>query len=128
MSYELSFSESFFSGDADGIGETDIRALYPVSKRPQCVMQALVSDEYYCPRVFRRMVKEVLGYSLPEVAFEKSGGHTPPELLVDESVHWDLLEKIRQHNTCNTLTPPIRVYLNDEHYVTVYEDKEKEVA
>jgi hypothetical protein len=116
MSYELSFAEDFFTGDAAGIGEYDISDIYPVSKRPQCVMQALVSEEKLAPVRFRGMAQEVLGYSLT------------PSNPVDESVFWDLLEKIRQYNTCNTLTPPIRVYLNEDHYVTVYEDTEKEVA
>jgi hypothetical protein len=116
MSYELSFAEDFFTGGTDGIGELDLSELYPVTRTPQCVMQALVSEEKLRPRQFREMVKEVLGYSLPT-------GQP-----ADETLHWDLLDRIRQHNTCNTLTPPIRVYLNDEHYVTVYEDKEEEVA
>jgi hypothetical protein len=46
----------------------------------------------------------------------------------DESLYWDLLEKVREYNTCDTLSSPIRVYLSEDHWVTVYEDIEKEVA
>jgi len=128
MSYSLSFAEDFFSGTPDGeIGSDDIRKLYPVTRRPQNVVQALVSNEYYCPRTFRRMVKEILGYDLPKVDF-KNNAHTPPGLLVDESVFYELLEAVKKYDTCDTLTPPIKVYLNEEHSVTVYEDTEEEVA
>jgi hypothetical protein len=75
-------------------------------------MQALVSEEKLRPRQFREMLKEVLGYSLP-------AGQP-----ADETVHWELLEKIREYDTCNTLTPPIRVYINADHYVTVRRRKE----
>jgi hypothetical protein len=117
MSYSLSFSEEFFSGHPDGeIGGDDIRRLYPVTERPQSVIEALVSMESLQPAEFRVMVKEVLGYSLRD---------SEP---ADESVFWDLLEKVREYDTCDTLTPPIEVYVNKDHYVTVYEDIEEEVA
>jgi hypothetical protein len=48
--------------------------------------------------------------------------------LVDESVFYELLEAVKKYDTCDTLTPPIKVYLNEEHSVTVYEDTEEEVA
>ena len=60
MSYGLSFAEDFFTGNTDGIGEVDIRELYPVSKRPQCVVQALVSMEACEPAQFRTIVKKAL--------------------------------------------------------------------
>lgn len=107
--YELSFTEDFFTGGTDGIGELSLTELYPVTKRPQSVMQALVSEEGLRPRQFREMVKEVLGYSPPN------------DQPADETVHWDLLEKVREYNTCDTLTPPIRVYVNENYWVTVYE-------
>jgi hypothetical protein len=114
--YSLSFAEDFFTGDSDGIGEVDIHDLYPVTRKPQSVMQALVSMEKLAPARFREMVKETLGYKLE------------PGQPCDETVFWDLLEKVRQTNTCDTLSSPIQVYVTDDHYVTVYEDIEKEVA
>lgn len=117
MSYELSFAEEFFTGEPDGeLGGDDIRACYPASKRPQCVMQALVSEEKYRPQLFRETVNEALGYSL------KDGDP------VNEHVFWDLLEAIKKYDTCDTLSSPIDVYIDKTHYVTVYEDKEEEVA
>lgn len=118
MSYELSFSEDFFTGHPDGeIGGDDIHNLYPVSKRPQCVAQALVSMEKRQPAQFRAMVQDALGYSLLDDG-QPAG----------ETVFWDLLEKIREYNTCDTLTPPISVYVCDGYSVEVYEDTEEEVA
>lgn len=115
MSYELSFAEDFFTG-CFVIDENDIRTLYPITTRPQSVIQALVSLEKLRPSYFRSMVKDVLGYSLTE-------GQP-----VDETVFWDLLEKIRAYNTCDDLTPPIEVYVDEHYSVTVYEDREEEVA
>ena len=117
MSYGLSFAEDFFTGQPDGeIGGDDIRALYPVSKRPQCVVQALVSLESREPAQFRDMVKKVLGYSLTD-------GQP-----ADDTVFWELLEAVKKFDTCDTLTPPIDVYVCEGEYVTVYEDIEEEVA
>ena len=115
--YALSFTEDFFTGNPDGeLGGDDLRNFYPVSDRPQCVLQALISEEVKEPAYFREMVKDTLGYSLPI-------GQP-----VDETVFFDPLEKIRKYSTCNTLTPPIDVYVDDHYYVTVYEDREEEVA
>lgn len=113
--YELSFAEDFFTGEPDGeLGGDDIRNLYPVTPRPQSVIQALISEEKTSPDYFRKMVKDTLGY-------EVTGS-------VDETVFWELLEKIREYNTCDTLTPPIDVYIDEFYYVTVYEDIEEEEA
>ena len=118
MSYSLSFSEDFFTGQPDGeIGGDSIRRLYPVTRRPQSVMQALVSLEAREPTQFRAIVQEALGYSLPE--------HGQP---ADETVHWELLEAIKKYDTCDTLTSPISVYVCEGYCVRVYENIEKEVA
>lgn len=116
--YELSFAEDFFTGQPDGeIGGDDIRRLYPATPRPQSVIEALVSEEKLRPAYFRSMVRSALGYK-----------KMPLIEPVDETVFWDLLEKIRKYDTCDTLTPPIKVYVDDTYYVTVYEDREEEVA
>jgi hypothetical protein len=117
MSYSLSFSEDFFSGTPDGeIGGDDIHKLYPVTPRPQNVVQALVSMEARQPKEFRAMVKKALGYSLLK-------GQP-----ADETVFWELLEAVREFDTCDTLTPPISVYVCEGYSVEVYEDIEEEVA
>jgi hypothetical protein len=117
MSYELSFSEDFFSGTPDGeIGGDDIHKLYPVTPRPQNVVQALVSLEARQPKEFRAMVKKALRYSL------RKGQPA------DETVFWDLLEAVKKFDTCDTLTPPISVGVCEGYSITVYEDIEREVA
>ena len=114
MGYSLSFAEDFFTDE--GYDEGRVREMATVTRRPQSVMQAIVSEEKLAPARFRRMVEKVLGYSLP-------AGQP-----ADEAVFWDLLEAARKHNYCSSLRAPIDVYLNDDHYVTVYEDIEEEVA
>jgi len=117
MSFSLSFAEDFFTGSPDGeIGGEDIHNLYPVSKRPQNVVQALVSMEARQPDEFRAMVKKALGYSLRPVRH------------ADETVFWELLEAVKKFDTCDTLTPPISVGVCERYSVEVYEDIEEEVA
>jgi hypothetical protein len=117
MSYSLSFSEDFFTGYPNGeIGGDDIRNLYPVTSRPQCVVQALVSLEAREPAEFRSMARKALGYKLPD------------KQPIDETVFWELLEAVKKYDTCDTLSPPINVYVCDGEYVTVYEDVEEEIA
>jgi hypothetical protein len=111
MSYSLSFAEDFFTGTPDKeIGSDDLRNCYPVSERPQCVLQALISMEKFEPVEFRGMVKEVLGYRLNK------------NQSVDETVFWELLEAAKKYDTCDTLTPPVQVYLTPGYWVTVYND------
>lgn len=115
--YSLSFAEDFFMGTPDGeISPDNLRNLYPITPRPQSVMQALVSMEIYEPGEFRRMVKKVLGYSLVK-------GQP-----ADGTVFFELLKKVRSYNTCDSLSSPINVYLHDDYWVTVYEDTEEECA
>lgn len=117
MSYSLSFTEDFFSGTPDGeVGSDDIHKLYPVTARPQNVVQALVSLETQDPATFRRMTKKALGYSLRK-------GQP-----VDDAVFFELLEAVKKFDTCDTLTPPIEVGVCEGYSVTVYEDIEEEVA
>lgn len=117
MSYSLSFSEDFFSGTPDGeIGSDDIHKLYPVTDRPQSVVQALVSMEARQPVKFMAMVKKALGYSL------RKGQPA------DETVFFELLEAVKKFDTCDTLTPPISVGVCEGYCVIVYEDIEEEVA
>ena len=117
MSFSLSFAEDFFTGSPDGeIGGDDIHKLYPVTPRPQNVVQALVSMEARQPKEFRAMVKKALGYSLLK-------GQP-----ADETVFWELLEAVKKFDTCDTLTPPISVGVCEGYSVEVYEDTEEEVA
>ena len=114
--YELCFTEEdFFTGIPDiELGSDSLFASYPVSQRPRCVLQALISEAKLNPQYFKDMVKDVLGYTdVPDVC---------------ESVFYELLNKVRKHSTCDTLTSPIEVYVDDFYYVTVYEDREDEVA
>lgn len=113
--YSLSFSEEFFTGYPTGnIGEQDLSDCYAIIPRPQCVLEALLSESYKDPDSFKNMVKDVLGYNLKDT--------------IEECIYWELLDKIREYNTCDTLTPPIKVYINEDYFITVYEDIEGEVA
>jgi len=84
MGYSLSFAEDFFTDE--GYDEGRVRETATITRRPQSVMQAIVSEEKLAPARFRRMVEKVLGYSLP-------AGQP-----ADEAVFWDLLEAARKHS------------------------------
>lgn len=99
MPYSLSFSESFFSGD----GECDLYSIQP-SKRPTSVLQAIIS----LPRQGKiEIAKEILNSSSPEF----SADH--------ESFPFDVLEKIRETNTCSNLDTPVSVWIDEDGYYDV---------
>ncbi len=103
MAYSLSFSEAFFTGD----GEYDYYEM-PQSERPTNVLQAIISQ----PREWQLLVAvDVLGCK-PENA----------EFYVDsESFPADVLDRIREYDTCDDLSSPVEVYLDEFYSVTVYE-------
>lgn len=102
MAYDLSFSESFFSGPD----------YYPEkSDRPTTVMQAIesLSDE------------EKIAIAVNVLGADPDSAH----LCVDsESFNHDVMEEIRKTNTCDTLSSPITVYIDKDGWysVTVYEE------
>jgi hypothetical protein len=102
MAYGLSFSEAFF------VGEGDIYEIEP-SDRPTNVFQAIIS----LPRSERvEIAREVLGSAYPE------------RVCDSEYFAFDVLEKIRENNTCDDLSSPVTVYIDRGGWysVTVYDD------
>lgn len=113
--YEICMTEDFFTGSPDiELGSDSLFCSYPVSKRPQCIMQALISEAKLNPKYFKDMVKDVLGYE----DFNEN----------EESIFFELLDKVRKHATMDSLSAPIEVYVDDFYRVTVYSDIEEEVA
>lgn len=99
MPYELSFSEDFFSGD----GECDVYSV-PPSDRPTSVLQAIVS----LPRELQvEIAREVMGANDPELYVES------------ESFAFDVLERVRETNTCGDLSSPVDVWIDSEGWYTV---------
>lgn len=105
--YELSFSEDFFTGfvPLENIEISD----YPTS-----VFQALVSWAENARESFLEMLGDVLGQNYKEV-WAKG--------LIGETVFYELLDKIRETNTCENLNSPVLVYIdpNYEYSVKVYD-------
>jgi len=103
MSFDLSFSEEFF---------TDETAPYDTepSKRPTNVYQAIVSLPEKTKREIGRKILKIPVKNLPF-------------WLHSESVDWDILEKVRETNTCSSLTSPVRVWIDSEgdYSVLVYD-------
>ncbi len=99
MAYSLSFNREFFSGD----GEVDMYSIQP-SNRPTSVLQAIISlsnEEKI------NIAKEVME-------------STNPEFYVDsESFEFDVLEKVRETNTCSNLDTPVSVWIDPEGWYTV---------
>ena len=101
MSYSLSFSESFF---ADETFPYDTEP----SDRPTTVYQAIISLS-----------------KADQVAIAREVMKSPhPVLYVQsESFACDVLDKIRETDTCATLGSPVEVYIDPEgwHSVLVYD-------
>lgn len=103
MAYSLSFSEEFFSGD----GEYDYYEM-PASERPTNVLQAIISQ----PREW------MLDVAVDVLGCERRNA----EFYVDsESFAADVLDRVREYDTCDDLSSPITVYLDEFYSVTVYE-------
>lgn len=103
MSYSLSFSESFFVPDIpfDEIEPSD---------EPTTVLQAVMGLD----RESRILIaRDVLG----------SAGAAEWYADQDEFI-WDVMDKIRETDTCDDLSSPITVYIDSDGFysVTVYED------
>jgi len=98
MSFELSFSSEFFF--AEGEPET-VGSIY----RPVSVWAAIHALAEFQPEVWAEIADEVFGVEVE---------HLTPELV---------LEKIRETNSCEDLTPPVSVYIDEDGWysVDVYE-------
>lgn len=105
MSFELCFAEDFFTG-TENLEDIDS------SEKPTSVLQGIVSWYHDDPETFKEMVKEVLDTEMSD--------------YLPETLPFDLLDKIREVNTCTDLTSPVSVWLDADGYHTleVY-DKEK---
>jgi hypothetical protein len=101
MSYSLSFAEGFFT---DETFPYDTRP----SARPTTVYQAIIS----LPKAEQLAIaREVLNSPHPVL------------YVLSESFACDVLDKIRQTDTCADLTSPVEVYIDPEgwHSVVVYD-------
>ena len=106
MSYELSFTEEFFSGSE----ETQ------VTDRPTSVFEAVENlsfDE-----------KVAISNQLFENSIKTKAAVFHAE---SESFAWDVLEKVRETNTCSNLTVPVRVWIDrDGNFTVDVYDKDRE--
>jgi hypothetical protein len=97
MSYSLSFSESFFTD------ETFPYDTEP-SERPTTVYQAIIS----LPRREQVVIaREVLGSKHPVLH------------VMSESFACDVLEKVRETDSCADLSSPVEVYIDPEGWYSV---------
>ena len=97
MSYSLSFSNEFF---ADETCPYDTEP----SDRPTNVYQAIVS----LPKAIKvEIAREVLKLEHPVMAINT------------ESFDWEVLDKIRETDTCGTLSSPVDVWIDSEGWYTV---------
>jgi len=89
MSYELSFSETFFFGECDPY-ETDITAT------PTSVYAAICCCKELDPDKWQDIAAEVF--------------QVEPDLLTEEAV----MRKIRKTDTCSNLNVPVRVWIDEQ--------------
>ena len=101
MSYSLSFSQEFFTGSEQ------LEDIQP-SARPENCLQAIIS----LPK--REQVA---------IARDVLGSQHPVLYVTTESFPYDVLDKIRETDTCGDLCSPVEVYIDPEgyHSILVYD-------
>lgn len=110
MSYSLSFSEDFFTGnDKIPLGDDDIINCYAYSSHPKSVLQALVSMAKNDADNFYLMVKEVLGVEIND------------NMHIADCIFMDLLEQIRSYDECKNINTPVNVCINNNWEISVWE-------
>ena len=104
MAYGLSFSEKFFFGT---------EWYPPKSSRPTNVLQAIESLE---PDIKLEIAKHVFGYE----------GRAAEFFAKSETFDSEVLEKVRETDTCSNLDSPVTVWIDEEgnYTVDVYEEGE----
>ena len=103
MSFDLSFSNEFFTG-TEQIEDIE------VIEKPTNVLQSIISLHANDIDFFWEMVQDVFN-------IEKMD-YLPESLIID------ILDKIRETNTCTDLSSPISVWIDSEGIYTleVYDD------
>jgi hypothetical protein len=98
MAYSLNFAEDFYC-------DCDPYEVQPAKNgKPKSVLQAIVSLD----RAMQvEIAKEVMGSSNPE------------QYVDSEGFAFDVLDKVRETNTCSDLGTPIPVWIDDEGWYTV---------
>lgn len=95
MAYGLSFSEEFFTGD----GEVDVYDIEP-SDKPTSVLQAIISMDANDKLAMTRELFEM--------------DEDAAKLYIDsESWGFDVLDKVRETDTCGDLSTPVDVWIDD---------------
>jgi hypothetical protein len=107
MSYGLSFSEEFFTGN----GENDIYEM-PPSEKPTNVLQAAVSLP---PDQLQAIGQDVFGYDAESAQIWST----------TESAAFEIVDKVRETDRCDDLSTPVTVYIDEEGYysLTVYDGR-----
>jgi hypothetical protein len=99
MAFGLSFSQEFFTGIED----------YPTpSKRPTNCLQAIESLPEETKKGIAKDVLKVKGKKFIEM------------VIKSETFAHEVLDKLREYDTCDDLSPPIEVYINGDYSITVY--------
>jgi hypothetical protein len=103
--YELSFSEEFYTANMEvNHFASDAKLLKPIS-----VYEGLIYMYINSKDEFIAMVLEVLNVDLNKY------NYTPDEVIPD------LLDKVREYNTCENLNSPVKVFINEDYSVLVYD-------
>jgi hypothetical protein len=102
--YDLSFSNEFFYG-------TEEFEHLQTSQKPTSVLQALIS---LAPEELTKIAEYVIGKKVKNF-------HD----IYWQDMLWKIIDKIKETNTCDTLTPPVGVYVDPEgdFVVKVWDDR-----
>lgn len=103
MAYSLSFSESFFCP------EVPFEEIEP-SDEPTTVLQAIMSLDR---KTRIEIARDIFGHMGLQGLYADS-----------EEFIWDVMDKVRETDTCDDLSSPVTVYIDPDGWysVTVYED------
>ncbi len=110
MSFELSFSEDFFTGEYG-------------HEQPCSILEAA---ERLTPDERQRLAKDLALWQFPD----NHAGRDSKIWPTCESFAWDLVDLARQINTCDQLSSPVTVYLDPDGWsgLDVYDSEREEVA
>jgi hypothetical protein len=110
MAYSLSFSEEFFTGKQN-IGY-NLDFSIKRNQKPNSVIDALIHEAKF----FKGSFKQTLRDYYPDLYKYMVKFKIDP---IDDNMLYELLDHIREINTCDNLTVPVKVWLSPDGWITV---------
>ena len=110
MAYSLSFSEEFFTGSQEIGGRLDFSITR--KQKPSSVIDALI----YEAKFFKKSFKQFLFDYYPNLYKYMIRFDINP---IDDTIIYELMDHIREINTCDNLTVPVKVWMSVDGWITI---------